>query len=217
MYYQSFSHPMLYLYKYFWRGKNPLLPIFAACILYKVCILLHAWKIQMMYCVCQTVQPILLFVMFYLPSGCSELAFFLLWKTKEMLHANCLTYYFFEKILDSTKRPWFVRGAVVNRRDVLNKLSARLDGLINSLIDVKVSWLLWANTWRRDRLDSKPFTCHESDTHKLHTRCCKNSTRCLHVCCAKYACFCILDDILCLSKCATKTAICHVLFALGLF
>ncbi len=45
----------------------------------------RAWRVQMTYCICQNVQPILLFVIFYFPSGCSDIVFFRPWNTK-MLH-----------------------------------------------------------------------------------------------------------------------------------
>lgn len=141
------------------------------------------------------------------------------------------------------KRPWFVRVAVVNRGDVLNKGTAVAlstagwpDKTIRAIQSkqpdrFKASAAPLSRHLKRQegrgRLDSKPYsvaricelTCHELHTPKLHMRC-----RLLVLFCSIYI-YCAnifswmkgSDDILRLSKCATNTAICHLLFAPGLF
>lgn len=119
-----------------------------------------------------------------------------------------LTYYFFEKLLDSTKQPWFVRGAVVYRRDVLNKLSAQLDGLITRSKQpdrckgslAPLSEHLKKSQNRRVHLPWLRYSNCTRDTAEIVQGVCMHAVQSVHV----FAYMKDLDDILCLSKCATN-------------
>lgn len=140
------------------------------------------------------------------------------------------------------KQPWFVRVALVNRKEVLkNRTVAALstagwpDKIVRAIHSkqpdrFKASTAALSRHLKRQegrgRLDSKFYsvariwvlTCHELDTPKLHMRCKLLVLFFQHVYCANiFTCMKDSDDMLLLSKCATNTAICHLLYAPGLF
>ncbi len=143
------------------------------------------------------------------------------------------------------KRLWFVRVAVVNRRDVLNKRTAVAlstagwpDKTIRAIESkqpdrFKASAAPLSRHLKRQegrsRLDSKPYSVARICAHLPRVTYSKTAyempTACtflqhiyiLYTVKTFFSCMKGSDDILHLSKCATNTVICHLLFSLRLF